>query len=78
MPKKVAVLAETDVNDLEFWYPYLRLIEEDFEPIVAAPKAPMEYVGKYGTHIEALYTPASIKAEDFSGIVSLEDGLRIN
>lgn len=38
--REVAILVEENFNDLEFWYPYYRLIEEGFFPIVVAPVAP--------------------------------------
>ena len=32
MSKKVAVLVEENVHDLEFWYPFYRIAEAGFEP----------------------------------------------
>lgn len=69
MPTVIAVLVEKDFHDMEFWYPYLRLIEEGMETVVVAPVAPMLYTGKYGTHIEANYTPASLEMENISGVI---------
>jgi len=69
MSKKVAVLVETDFHDLEFWYPYLRLVEEGLNPVIVAPEAPREYIGKYGTHIESQCVPSSLTTDDLSGVV---------
>ena len=37
MSTNIAVLVEKNFHDLEFWYPYLRLVEEDLDPVVVAP-----------------------------------------
>jgi protease I len=69
MSSNVAILVEKDFHDLEFWYPYMRLMEEGIDPVVVAPVAPRSYTGKYGTHIEANYTPSSLEIEKVSAIV---------
>lgn len=58
--REVAILVEENFNDLEFWYPYYRLIEEGFFPIVVAPVAPRHYMGKYNTAVDATYSPQSL------------------
>ncbi len=69
MQKQFAVLVENDFHDLEFWYPYLRLTEAGFSPIVVAPVAPSSYTGKYKTHIEATYSPSSISAQEVKAVI---------
>lgn len=69
MSSNVAILVEKEFHDLEFWYPYLRLTEEGIDPVVVAPVAPRSYTGKYGTHIEANYTPSSLETTKVSAIV---------
>lgn len=69
MSSNVAILVEKEFHDLEFWYPYLRLTEEGIDPVVVAPVAPRSYTGKYGTHIEANYTPSSLETPKVSAIV---------
>lgn len=69
MSTNVAILVEKDFHDLEFWYPYLRLMEEGIDAYVVAPVAPRSYTGKYGTRIEANYTPSSLEADKVSAIV---------
>jgi len=44
---KAGVFVEKMYEDLEFWYPYLRLKEAGIEPDVIAPKKG-EYAGKHG------------------------------
>lgn len=45
--KKVAVLVEDDYEDLELWYPYFRLIEAGYEPVLIGPREGT-YRGKRG------------------------------
>lgn len=45
--KKVLILLEDLVEDVEFLYPYMRFKEEGFEVVSAAPKE-VEYRGKKG------------------------------
>ena len=60
MDRQVAILVESDFNDLEYWYPYYRLVEEGYSPLVVAPVAPKQYTGKSGTVADAAYTPRSV------------------
>ncbi|MFZ2812294.1 MAG: DJ-1/PfpI family protein, partial [Thermovirgaceae bacterium] len=53
MAERIAVLVENDFHDIEFWYPFYRLQEAGYEPIIVAPAAPKVYRGKYGTTVEA-------------------------
>jgi protease I len=41
--RRVAVLAEEAYQELEFWYPVMRLREEGAEAVVAAPRAGYAY-----------------------------------
>jgi protease I len=45
--KKAAILVEKLYEDLEFWYPFLRLKEAGINPEVIAPKKG-DYAGKHG------------------------------
>ncbi|MCD6182901.1 MAG: type 1 glutamine amidotransferase [Thermovirga sp.] len=69
MQNKIAILVENDFHDIEFWYPYYRLQEAGFEPLIVAPVAPMLYKGKYGTTIEATYDPERLKGKMLRGII---------
>lgn len=69
MKKQVSVLVENEFHDIEFWYPYYRLMEEGFSPIIVAPVAPSSYTGKYGTHVEATYSPKSISAQEVKAVI---------
>lgn len=46
--KKVLALIHHDFEDLEFWYPVLRLREEGASVLVAGENAGEKYIGKYG------------------------------
>ncbi len=45
---KIGVLVEDLYNELEFWYPYLRLKEERFEVLAIGPERGKEYKSKVG------------------------------
>ena len=64
---RVLILVDDGYEDLEFYYPYLRLQEEGFEVAVAAPKKG-EKVGKNGTKVNVKTEVKSLKAEDFDGV----------
>lgn len=53
--KKVLILVDDLYEDLEFWYPKIRLEEAGLHVIIAGPQAGHEYKGKHGypctTHI---------------------------
>jgi protease I len=46
--KKIVILVERDYQDLEVWYPLLRLKEEGAEVITVGSGSSKEYRGKYG------------------------------
>jgi protease I len=56
-------------EDLELWYPKLRLIEAGAEAIVAGPKAGQKYSGKHGYPCAADIAIAEAKEKDFHGLV---------
>ena len=46
--KTILQLVHDDFEDLELWYPVLRLKEEGAEIIIAGEAAKHNYIGKYG------------------------------
>lgn len=46
--KRILALIDHVYEDLELWYPKIRLEEEGYEVIVAAPEAGVTYSGKHG------------------------------
>jgi protease I len=45
---KVLSLIDHEFEDLEFWYPILRLKENGHEVVIAGPTKGQVYIGKYG------------------------------
>jgi len=56
-------------EDLELWYPKLRLIEAGAEVVVAGPRAGKEYAGKNGYPCVADAAIAEVDADKFDGVV---------
>lgn len=50
---KVLTIVSSDFDDLELWYPILRLREAGAEVHIAAEQAEHEYIGKYGLSVES-------------------------
>ena len=67
--KTVAVLVEADYQDLEVWYPVLRLREEGARVLVVGTGSAKTYRGKYGYPIDAETTAAEVNPRDLHGIV---------
>jgi protease I len=60
--KKIAVLAEDNYEDLELWYPLIRMREEGAEVSVVGMRGVEAYHGKHG-----LPVPVDVAAEEVSG-----------
>jgi protease I len=56
-------------EDLELWYPKLRLIEAGGHVTVAGPKAEHRYEGKNGYPCRSNAAIADMEADDFHGVV---------
>ncbi|MFX8612616.1 DJ-1/PfpI family protein, partial [Acinetobacter baumannii] len=50
--KRVVCFVESEFEDLELWYPVLRLREEGATVHLAGPQAGHAYIGKYGVPCE--------------------------
>jgi protease I len=66
--KKIAIFLEKLFEDLEFWYPKLRMLEAGNEVKVIAPML-QTYTGKSGLKAEADITIAEVKTEDFDALI---------
>ena len=53
--KKVIALVDEDFEDLELWYPVLRLREEGATVNLVGKEANQKYIGKYGVPAESEY-----------------------
>ena len=66
--KKIAILVEKDYQDMEVWYPYLRLLEAGHN-VVTIGTTQTSYKGKHGYPIECHTTIDKVRSKDFDGVV---------
>jgi protease I len=66
---RVAVLAEDIYEDLELWYPVMRLREAGADVRIVGPKAGETYKSKHGYPAKADLGMDEARAADFEGIV---------
>lgn len=67
--KRIAVLAENIYEDLEAWYPILRLREAGHEVVVVGPKAGVVYTSKHGYPLKSDKAISQVKAAQFDGVI---------
>lgn len=67
--KRILMFVGDIYEDLELWYPKLRLIEAGAEVVVAGGEAGQSYSGKNGYPCVADAAITQIKARDFDGVV---------
>ena len=67
--KRILMFVDNVYEDLELWYPKLRLIEEGAEVIVAGPEADVVYMGKNGYPCISDDSIMNVSEEDFDGLV---------
>ncbi|MEO6808011.1 MAG: type 1 glutamine amidotransferase domain-containing protein [Isosphaeraceae bacterium] len=67
--KRVAVLVEKLYEDLELWYPVLRLREAGCTVTIVGPKAGESYPSKHGYPAKADASASEVKADDFDAII---------
>lgn len=67
--KKILVFVGDVYEDLELWYPVLRLREAGATVVVAGPKASHRYEGKNGYPCVSEAAIAEMRAADFDGVV---------
>ena len=66
---RILIFAGDDYEDLELWYPKLRLIEAGAEVVLAGAKAGQKYVGKNGYPCVADAAIADMQSADFQGVL---------
>ena len=69
MEKKVIALVEEDFEDLELWYPVLRLQEAGIQVDLVGKEANKKYIGKYGVPAESAYAFSEIQVKDYDAIL---------
>ncbi|MDV2684673.1 type 1 glutamine amidotransferase domain-containing protein [Alkalihalophilus lindianensis] len=67
--KKVIQIVSNDFEDLELWYPVLRLREEGATVDIVGEKADEKYIGKYGVPIVSEYAFEEINPNDYDAIL---------
>jgi protease I len=68
MTNRVLFLAGAEFEDLELFYPYYRLKEEGYEPVVAS-KEKGRVTGKHGYSIDSELTFAEVRVADYGALV---------
>jgi len=67
--KRIAVLAEADYEDLELWYPAIRMREAGAEVVIVGSGSSDAYQGKHGLPVEIDLPIDQVKAEDFDAVI---------
>jgi len=67
--KPIAVLAENIYEDLEAWYPILRLREAGHKVVVIGPEAGVTYTSKHGYPLKSDLGIARARASQFAGVI---------
>jgi protease I len=67
--KRVLIFVGDVYEDLELWYPKLRLIEAGAEVVVAGAEKRATYAGKHGYPCVSDAAIAEVRAADFDGLV---------
>jgi protease I len=67
--KRVAVLVEKMYEDLELWFPVLRLRVAGASVKIVVPKAGESYASKHGYPAKAEKAAADVRAEEFDAVV---------
>jgi protease I len=67
--KRIAILAEKEYEDLELWYPLLRLREEGAQPLVVGSGSSDTYLSKHGYPVRVDRPAATLRAADLDAII---------
>lgn len=66
---KVISLVDHAFDDLELWYPILRLREEGAQVDVVGPEAKQTYIGKDGVSVTSDYAFGDINPEEYDALI---------
>ena len=67
--KRILIFVGEIYEDLELWYPKLRLIEAGAKVVMAGPEAAQEYAGKHSYPCTSDIAISDASAGDFEGLV---------
>jgi len=80
--RKVLIMVDEGVEDVEFLYPYYRFQEEGYQVDVVASKAKETYLGKHGVPIKSDLSPKEVNIDDYDALIipggRAPDRMRIN
>ncbi len=66
---RIASLIHNDFEDLEFWYPTMRLQEAGYTVDVVGERTGERYTGKYGVPAVATHGFGDLNAADYDGVL---------
>jgi protease I len=66
---RILIFVGHDYEDLELWYPKLRLLEAGYGVVVAGAESGARYIGKNGYPCTADAALADMRAAEFDGVV---------
>src|SRR5437773_4570559 len=66
---RIAILAENEYEDLELWYPYLRLQEAGAEVFIVGSGSAASYTSKHGYPVTVDADADTVYAEQFDAII---------
>ncbi|MCK0472066.1 type 1 glutamine amidotransferase domain-containing protein [Halalkalibacter sp. APA_J-10(15)] len=67
--KKVIALVDEEFEDLELWYPVMRLREEGATVHLVGLEKDKTYIGKYGVPATTEYAFSEVKSSEYDGIL---------
>ncbi|PWE01346.1 type 1 glutamine amidotransferase domain-containing protein [Marinilabilia rubra] len=67
--KRIAAVVHEIFEDLELWYPVIRLREAGAEVVLAGEKPGAQYTGKHGLPASADIGYDDLNADDFDGLI---------
>lgn len=66
---KIAILAEDNYQELELWYPLLRLREAGAETVVVGTGSASTYASKHGYPVTVNVSANDVSAADFAAVI---------
>ncbi|WP_010269926.1 type 1 glutamine amidotransferase domain-containing protein [Paenibacillus senegalensis] len=66
--QQILAFVDEEFEDLEMWYPVLRLRETGAEVIIAGPEAKTTYYGKYGVPLQSDVSFDEVDSSKFIGL----------
>ncbi|MEN3183581.1 MAG: DJ-1/PfpI/YhbO family deglycase/protease [Atribacterota bacterium] len=67
--RRIIILVENQYQELELWYPLLRLQEEGIEAKLVGPGLEETFLGRHGFPAKAEMVTSSVSPKDFDGVI---------